>query len=80
MDNETNTKLQIKPCGDGLYLFGGDLFCTYKLLGTTVSDNSVIFDYEKYTVTVSWENNGDSRINPKWEREYKQIEETESEV
>lgn len=72
VDNEINTKLQIKPCGDGLYFIGGDLFCTYKLLGTTVNDNSVVFDYEKYTITVSWENsNNNKRINPKWKRIYK---------
>lgn len=76
-----NTKLQIQPCGDGLYFFGGDLFCTYKLLGTTINDNSVIFDYEKYTVTVSWTNTSNNvKTNPKWIREYKQIEETENEV
>lgn len=81
MDNETSTKLTVQPCGDGLYFFGGDLFCIYKLLGTTVNDDSVIFDYGKYSVTVSWNNDGDGkRINPKWKREYKIIEETESEV
>lgn len=63
---------KIANCGDGLYFFGGDLFCTYKLLGTIINNNSVIFDYEKYTVTVSWTNGGDGvRTNPTWQRHYK---------
>lgn len=83
MDNTSkNTMLTVQPLGDGLYFFGGDLFCTYKLLGTIVSDNSVVFEYEKYTVTVSWENDTETnnkRINPKWKREYKETQQ-ESEV
>lgn len=74
MANEAtpDTKLKIVACGDGLYLFGGDLFCTYKLLGTTITDTSVKFEYEKYYVTVSWTNDGEGiRKNPKWLREYK---------
>lgn len=57
--------------GDGLYFFGGDLFCAYELLSTTVNEDSVEFEYEKYTVTVSWENEGEKRTNPKLERKYK---------
>lgn len=74
MDNTTNTNLDVQPCGDGLYYFGGDLFCAYKLLSTIVNDNSVVFEYEKYTVTVSWDNDTETnnkRINPKWSRVYK---------
>lgn len=65
-------ELTINSCGDGLYYFGGDLFCAYELLGTTINDNSVIFDYAPYTVTVSWTNSGDGvRTNPTWQRQYK---------
>lgn len=69
-----NTKLKVVPCGDGLYFFGGDLFCTYKLLGTEITSTSVKFEYEKYYVLVSWTNldtNGNRRTTPKWERIYK---------
>lgn len=67
-----DTELTIKSYGDGLFCFGADLFCTYKLLGTTINDNSVIFDYAPYTVTVSWTNGGDGvRKNPTWQRQYK---------
>lgn len=71
MADEISTKLTVEPKGDGLYLFGNDLFCTYPLLGTTVNEDSVVFDYEKYTITVSWENNGNKRVKPKWKRVYK---------
>lgn len=64
--------LTIKLCGDGLYYFGEDLFCTYPLLGTTINENSIVFDYAPYTVTVSWTNSGGGvRINPTWQRQYK---------
>lgn len=76
-----DTELITKPCGDGLYYFGGDLFCIYQLLGTTITDTSVVFDYAPYTVTVSWTNSGEGvRTNPTWQRQYKQIENTENEV
>lgn len=69
---EAGTELTIKSYGDGLYYFGGDLFCTYNLLGTTINDTSVVFDYAPYTVTVSWTNSGDGvRTNPTWQRQYK---------
>lgn len=73
MDNTSkNTMLTVQPCGDGLYFFGGDLFCIYKLLGVEITESSVQFEYEKYYVFVSWENNGKGiRENPKWERIYK---------
>lgn len=72
MTNAESTKLTVKPCGDGLYFFGKDLFCTYKLLGTEITDTSVKFEYEKYYVTVSWTNDSDGiRKNPKWVRVYK---------
>lgn len=67
-----DTELKIKSCGDGLYYYGGDLFCAYKLLSTTITDTSVKFEYDKYYVTVSWINSGDGvRTNPTWQRVYK---------
>lgn len=68
---DTDTKLKIKPYGDGLYYIGGDLFCVYPLLSTEITDTSVKFEYEKYFITVSWTNSGDKRINPSWQRQYK---------
>lgn len=71
-ENEVSTKLKITPCGDGLYFFGGDLFCTYKLLSTEINETSVKYEYEPYTVTVSWTKSGDNKkTDPKWKREYK---------
>lgn len=82
-DGTADTELKIILYGDGLCWFGGDLFCAYPLLSTEITDASVVFEYEKYTVTVSWENDTETnnkRINPKWKREYKENKDTESEV
>ena len=60
-----------KDLGDGLYLFGGGLFCEYPVKGADVKDDHVIFDYGVYNITVSWTNTDDGkRIDPKWERTY----------
>jgi len=66
--------ITISYLGDGLYYFGGDIFCTYSLLGTTITETSVKFEFEPYYVTVSWTNNdsdGFIRSNPQWVRDYK---------
>lgn len=74
MAEKSDTKLKVVPCGDGLYFIGGDLFCTYKLLGTKITDTSVKFEYEKYYILVSWINvdtDGNERTSPTWQRIYK---------
>ena len=38
-EKEVSTKLKITACGDGLYFFGGDLFCTYKLLSAEINES-----------------------------------------
>lgn len=69
MDNY-NAPAVPKDLGDGLYMWGGDIFCSYPLKGTEIADNYVVFDFGVYTVKVSWTNSGGKRINPKWERTY----------
>lgn len=69
MDNHNGPAL-FKDLGDGLYMWGGDIFCSYPCLGTEVTDSYVIFDFGVYTVKVSWTNSGGKRTNPKWERIY----------
>ena len=56
--------------GDGLFRWCGDIFCTYPLIRSKVSDSSVIYDYGVYTVTVSWTNSDGYRTNPQWVRKY----------
>ena len=69
MDNHNDPAL-FTDLGDGLYMWGGDIFCSYPCLGTEVKENYVIFDFGVYTVKVSWTNSGGKRIDPKWQRIY----------
>lgn len=70
MDEYKNSVVP-KDLGDGLYLFGGALFCEYPVKGTDIKDDHVIFDYGVYSIKVSWTNTDDGkRIDPKWERIY----------
>ena len=69
MDNYNDPAFP-KDLGDGLYMWGGDIFCSYPCLGTEVQENYVIFDFGVYTVKVSWTNSNGKRVNPKWERKY----------
>lgn len=65
-------KFKIVPLGKGLFQVGGDLGCTYPLLGTTPGENSLTYHFEPYDIIVMWELGGDgvSRINPSWIRQY----------
>ena len=69
MDNY-NSPVLPKDLGDGLLLWGGDLFCEYPLKGTDIKEDLVIYDYGVYTVVVSWTNSGSKRLNLKWQRIY----------
>lgn len=67
-----DTKLKAVALGDGLYRFGGDIICTYPLLGTTSGTNSLTYHYQPYDVTVSWTLAEDgSKQSPTWKRVYK---------
>lgn len=66
-----STKLFVTPLGKGLYMFGGDLICVYKLLSTAIDNTSVTFEYKPYYIKVMWENSDGKRVNPTWKRIYK---------
>lgn len=59
-----------KNLGDGLFLWGGDIFCSYPLKGTEVKESYVIYDFGVYTVKVYWIISNGKRVDPKWERIY----------
>lgn len=69
MDNHNDPAL-FTDLGDGLYMWGGDIFCSYPCLGTEVKENYVIFDFGVYTVKVYWIISNGKRVDPKWERIY----------
>ena len=55
MDNHNDPAL-FTDLGDGLYMWGGDIFCSYPCLSTEVTDSYVVFDFGVYKVKVSWKN------------------------
>lgn len=57
--------------GDGLFMFGNDIHCTYPRISVEIKPTYVIYEYEPYTVKVSWENQDGKRVNVKCERFYK---------
>lgn len=61
-----------EPLGDGLFRDGYDIRCCYPLLTVEIKDDKVIFEYETFTVTVSWKNENGKRTDPHWNREYKE--------
>ncbi len=69
MDNYNDPAL-FTDLGDGLYMWGGDIFCSYPLKGTDIKESYVIYDFGVYTVKVSWTILDGKRVNPKWERIY----------
>lgn len=69
--NGGSKRLFFKRCGDGLWYLGGDLICFYRLLSSTVNSDNVVFEYAPYTITVTWEVQGNKRVNPTWKRTYK---------
>ena len=71
MDDMEDMPLEIKSCGDGLWFSGGDIHCAYPLISVTVNADNVVYEYEPYTITVSWTNQDGKRSNPKWKRTYK---------
>lgn len=58
----------VEDLGDGLYWFMGDIHCDYPRISTEIGENYVIFEFEPYTVKVTWENSNGKRVNPHWER------------
>ena len=69
MDNYNDPAL-FTDLGDGLYMWGGDIFCSYPRLSTEVTDSYVVFDFGVYKVKVSWKNSEGKRTEPKWKRIY----------
>lgn len=54
----------------------GEIFCLYPLLSVTSSETETagtkVFEYPPYTVTVSYEIDGNKRKNAHWVRTYKE--------
>lgn len=62
--------------GDGLFFDGGDIYCRYPCLSFERIDGETsgkaIYEYEPYTVTVSYDIDGNKRKNAHWTRTYKE--------
>ena len=68
-----NKVLKGTPLKDGLFKFGGDIVCSYPLLGTIIDleNHKVTFNYQPYKIEVTWtETTEGTRTNPHWRRIY----------
>lgn len=72
MADEYNAPVYIEDLGDGLFRVGYDIFCTYPLKSHVIAETSVTYNYEPYSVIVSWTWNADTatKTDIKWERVY----------
>ena len=57
---------------------GDKLFCLYPLLSVTSNETETagtkVFEYEPYTITVTYDIDGGKRKNAHWTRTYKEVE------
>lgn len=64
--------------GDGLFFDGGDIHCQYPCLSFERIDGETsgkaIYEYEPYTITVTYDIDGGKRKNAHWTRTYKEVE------
>ncbi len=64
--------------GDGLFFDGGDIYCRYPCLSFERIDGETsgkaIYEYEPYTITVTYDIDGGKRKNAHWTRTYKEVE------
>lgn len=62
--------------GDGLFFDGGDIHCRYPCLSFERIDGETsgkaIYEYEPYTITVTYDIDGGKRKNAHWTRVYKE--------
>ena len=62
--------------GDGLFFDGGDIHCRYPCLSFERIDGETsgkaIYEYEPYTITVTYDIDGVKRKNAHWTRVYKE--------
>lgn len=62
--------------GDGLFFDGGDIHCRYPCLSFERIDGETsgeaIYEYEPYTITVTYDIDGGKRKNAHWTRTYKE--------
>lgn len=79
MDNSTYfDPLYFKDLGDKLLMHMGtnEIYCLYPLISSERTEEAasgkVVNEYEKYTVTVTYDIEGNKRKNPHWVREYKE--------
>lgn len=64
-------EMAIVPYGDGLFLVGNDIVCSYPLQGVTItlSQHQIIYHYEPYDILVKWDEQTEGvRTNPRWRR------------
>lgn len=64
-------EMAIVPYGDGLFLVGNDIVCSYPLQGVTLAleQHRVTFKYAPYDVIVEWDELTEGvRTNPRWRR------------
>ena len=68
----------VESLGDGLFKQGGDIFCKLPLISfertETETLGTAVYEYEKYTITVTYDIEGNKRKNPRWVRTYKEVE------
>lgn len=68
----------VESLGDGLFKQGGDIFCELPIVSCERTESEtegvVVYEYEKYFITVTYEIDGNKRKNPRWVRTYKEVE------
>lgn len=69
---EYNAPVYIEDLGDGLFRLGYDIICAYPIISYTASETSAVYEFEPYTVTVSWDfdETANKKSNIRWVREY----------
>ncbi len=73
---KAKAKYAVKSLGDGLFRSGGDIYCKYPCLSFERIDGETsgkaIYEYEPYTITVTYDIDGGKRKNAHWTRVYKE--------
>lgn len=66
----------IESLGEALFRQGGDIFCELPLISCERTEDgtsgSVVYEYDPYIITVTYDIEGNKRKNPHWVRTYKE--------
>lgn len=66
----------VSSLGDGLFTQGGNLICELPVVSVKKTEGSgsgtAVFEYETYSIKVTYSIDGDKRYDPRWERIYKE--------